>query len=137
MELTFALSELPDVVRKVLEKTGTGKVFAFYGELGAGKTTFIHELCRQMGVDSGLSSPTFSIINEYITENNKVICHMDLYRLKNAMEAVDAGVEECLMSGNTCLVEWPEIISSILPEDTVHCKISLISADQRKLQIKL
>jgi tRNA threonylcarbamoyladenosine biosynthesis protein TsaE len=103
--------------------------------MGAGKTTFIHALCEVLKVKGAISSPTFSIINQYTTEMNTTIYHMDLYRLKDEQEAINAGVEDCLYSGNTCLVEWPEKAPGIFPGDTLHVTITLVNANTRKLNV--
>lgn len=118
--------------------TGNARVFAFHGEMGSGKTTFIHALCDVRGVKDAVTSPTFSIINEYsYTEsgNRKQIFHLDLYRLNDAEEAIQAGVEDCLYSENICLVEWPEKAAAIFPEDTLHVHIEVIDPANRKLRI--
>ena len=105
--------------------------------MGAGKTTFIHALCEGMGVKDVVSSPTFSIINQYKAGNGQTIYHMDLYRIKDESEALNAGVEDCLYSGNTCLVEWPEKAPGIFPDDTLHISITYVDDNTRKLQINL
>ena len=105
--------------------------------MGAGKTTFIHALCQAMGVEDVVSSPTFSIINEYKTKQGKTVYHMDLYRIKDQNEAINAGVEDCLYSGNICLVEWPDKATGILPDDTLHLYITSIADNTRKLKINL
>ncbi len=137
MELTYQLNEIADAVTRFLQCDIQNKVIAFHGEMGAGKTTFIHEICQQLKVQNNVSSPTFSIINEYLSGDGNIIYHMDLYRIKDAREAVDAGVDECFQSGRMCLVEWPEKAPELFPEDTVDCFLTPISADVRKLQIKL
>lgn len=137
MELTYPLSEIADAAAKFLQSGVDHKVIAFHGEMGAGKTTFIHEICYHLKIQNNVSSPTFSIINEYISEDGNIIYHMDLYRIKNEREAVDAGVDECFYSGRMCLVEWPEKAPGLFPENTVHCFLTAIGADVRKLQIKL
>ena len=106
MEVIFKLNEIDKVVATFLAHIGSNIVVAFHGEMGAGKTTFIHALCEAMGVKEAISSPTFSIINEYSTTAGQTIYHLDLYRIKDENEAINAGVEDCLYSGNTCLVEW-------------------------------
>ena len=108
------------------------KVFAFHGAMGAGKTTFIHGLCEARHVRGMVSSPTFSIINEYQTPAGRIF-HVDLYRLQDELEAIRAGVEDCLYSGEICLVEWPERAPDILPEDTVHVSIEPIDPERRKI----
>lgn len=116
-----------------------GSVFAFHGNMGAGKTTFIHSLCDAKGVKDTVGSPTFSIINEYEYTSNgdtKKIFHIDLYRLKDEAEAIQAGVEDCLYSDHLCLVEWPDRSPGIFPEDTVHVYIDVIDSANRRLRIK-
>jgi len=108
------------------------KVFAFEGEMGAGKTTFIHALCDAKQVSSTVGSPTFSIINEYGFPFGKIF-HIDLYRLKDEEEAIRAGVEDCLYSGEICLVEWPQRAPGIFPPETVHISIGLLDRVTRKI----
>jgi tRNA threonylcarbamoyladenosine biosynthesis protein TsaE len=137
MEVNFTLHEIETIAKQLLPQTGNYKVFAFYGEMGAGKTTFINALCKAMGVEDIVSSPTFSIINEYRTKLAKTVYHMDLYRIKDENEAITAGVEDCLYSGNICLVEWPEKAAGIFPDDTLHISISSVDDNTRKLKINL
>jgi tRNA threonylcarbamoyladenosine biosynthesis protein TsaE len=113
-------------------------VVAFHGQMGAGKTTFIHALCDEKKVKDVVGSPTFSIINEYEYDcegTRKLMFHIDLYRLKDEEEAIRTGVEDCLYSGNICLVEWPEKAPAIFPEDTVHLHIEVIDNNTRRLKI--
>ena len=117
--------------------TANHKVFAVHGEMGAGKTTFIHAFCEAMGVRDNISSPTFSIINQYKGKDDRIIYHMDLYRLKDEQEAISSGVEDCLFSGNTCLVEWPEITPGIFPDNTLHLYITAIDSNTRKIAFEL
>jgi tRNA threonylcarbamoyladenosine biosynthesis protein TsaE len=112
-------------------------VIAFHGEMGAGKTTFIHSICRALQVQNTVSSPTFSIINEYLLPAGRIIYHMDLYRLKDESEAIEAGVEDCLHSGKVCLVEWPDKAPGLFSPGTLHCHFHLLTDNQRKLQINL
>jgi tRNA threonylcarbamoyladenosine biosynthesis protein TsaE len=112
------LSGLPAVAKKVLASLENEKVIAFYGEMGAGKTTFIKAICEEMGVTDTISSPTFSIVNEYRGRNGKKIYHFDFYRIKNQDEAYDMGYEEYFYSGALCLIEWPEKIKDLLPLET-------------------
>ncbi|MEI2747743.1 MAG: tRNA (adenosine(37)-N6)-threonylcarbamoyltransferase complex ATPase subunit type 1 TsaE [Ferruginibacter sp.] len=137
MVVNFALNEIDRAAREFLALLGDRKTVAFHGEMGAGKTTFIHALCKVMGVEDVTSSPTFSIINEYKKANGETVLHMDLYRLRDEQEAVSAGVEDGLFSGNLCLVEWPEKAKGIFPEDAVHCYITVTGSSSRKLQINL
>ena len=132
MELRFTLDNIQDIAKQFWQHFSKGKVFAFYGPMGAGKTTFIHALCDQKKVTSTVGSPTFSIINEYAYPEGSIF-HIDLYRLKDAEEAIRAGVEDCLYSGNICLVEWPERAIDILPEDTISLHIRAIDPHTRVL----
>ena len=135
MEVIFTLEEIGDCAEKIRGLTAGHRVFAIHGEMGAGKTTFIHALCKSMGVHENITSPTYSIINQYMAATGETICHMDLYRLKDEEEAINSGVEDCLYSGNTCLVEWPERAPGILPDDALHIYIYVINAHKRKLVI--
>ncbi|MET0244649.1 MAG: tRNA (adenosine(37)-N6)-threonylcarbamoyltransferase complex ATPase subunit type 1 TsaE [Flavitalea sp.] len=132
MEQIFKLESIEAVADDFLETFRNVKVFAFHGEMGAGKTTFITKLSAALGVTGSVSSPTFSIINEYSTGAGKIY-HLDLYRLKSTEEAVLAGVEDVLFSGNTCFVEWPEKAPELLPEQTLHVYITLIDRETRKI----
>jgi tRNA threonylcarbamoyladenosine biosynthesis protein TsaE len=138
MEFHFSLENIREVAMAFWKMAGEAKVIAFHGQMGAGKTTFIHALCEVKGVKDTVSSPTFSIINEYAyTENgisNKIF-HLDLYRLKDEEEAIQAGVEDCLYSDNICLAEWPEKAPGIFPVDTLHVYIEAIDSANRKLGI--
>lgn len=137
MEVNFSLSEIDATAKELLAQTGKHKVFAFHGEMGAGKTTFINALCRAMVVEDIVSSPTFSIINQYKTKDGQTVYHMDLYRIKDENEAINAGVEDCLYSGSICLVEWPDKAAGILPDDALHIHITSIADNTRKLKINL
>jgi tRNA threonylcarbamoyladenosine biosynthesis protein TsaE len=98
-------------------------VFAFYGKMGAGKTTFIKALCNALGVTDMVNSPTFSIVNEYIDGEGNSIYHFDFYRIKRLSEAYDIGFEDYVYSGNLCLMEWPELVEELLPDDVVRVTI--------------
>jgi tRNA threonylcarbamoyladenosine biosynthesis protein TsaE len=144
MEFRFSLDNINEVAKscwqRVAEaKAGSGgSVLAFHGQMGAGKTTFIHALCDVRGVKDVVGSPTFSIINEYVFIENgqeKKIYHIDLYRLRDEEEALQAGVEDCLYSDHICLVEWPEKAPGIFPENTFHIYIEVIDTQTRKLFI--
>jgi tRNA threonylcarbamoyladenosine biosynthesis protein TsaE len=135
MEIFFELDDIENTAKDFLKMANGHQVFAFSGELGAGKTTFISALCDELQVDETVSSPTFSIIQEYKTKTNKIIYHIDLYRIKNKEEAMDAGIEDCLNSNEICFVEWPEKASEIFPRHTVFTNIETISPTSRKLMI--
>lgn len=109
-----------DFIKKIKNK----KVFAFYGEMGAGKTTFIKAICENLGVEDMINSPTFSIVNEYLDADGNIIYHMDCYRIEKESEATDIGVTGYLYSGNYCFIEWPEKIKRLLPDDMVKVKIA-------------
>ena len=117
-----SLAELPEAARQFVALMGDETVYAFYGEMGAGKTTFIRELAKSLGVtDDDVNSPSFSIINEYRSDTTaELIYHFDLYRLDSLDEAFDIGVEDYFDSGAVCLIEWPERIEELLPADTVR-----------------
>lgn len=136
MEIVFELSEIEKGALQFLNATKEYKIIAFSGELGAGKTTFINALCKHLYVEDNVTSPTYSIIQEYNSVDGKVIYHMDLYRIKNTAEAINAGVEDCLNSGNTCLVEWPENAVEVFSLPTVYVQIEIIDNITRKLIIK-
>lgn len=122
----------------ILQKTEPHRVYAFYGKMGAGKTTFIKQLCQEMGTDDVVNSPTFAIVNVYDVEHPQKgeVYHFDCYRLKNIREALDFGAEEYLYSGNYCLIEWPEMIDQILPEDTISIHIDVLENGDRRLTIE-
>jgi len=136
MDVLFTLAQIKSAAVTFLGAVKNTNVIALHGEMGAGKTTFVHALCDELGVKNAVSSPTFSIINEYTTAAGKTIYHLDLYRLKSVQEAIDAGVEDCFYSGNLCLVEWPEIAPAIFPEDTLHVHIEIAGNDERRLVIQ-
>jgi tRNA threonylcarbamoyladenosine biosynthesis protein TsaE len=138
MELIFSLNTIKETATEFWKIAGHAKVIALYGEMGAGKTTFIHALCDVKGVKDPVTSPTFSIINEYTYTANgtaQKIFHIDLYRLKDEEEAIQAGIADCLYSDAICLVEWPEKAPGILPAATLHVFIKVIDSANRKLGI--
>ncbi|TAH43308.1 MAG: tRNA (adenosine(37)-N6)-threonylcarbamoyltransferase complex ATPase subunit type 1 TsaE [Bacteroidetes bacterium] len=122
--------ELHSAAEQLLKFAGETRNFTFSGEMGAGKTTFIKAICRMLGVEHGMSSPTFSIVNEYIGKNNRPIYHFDFYRIKSEREALEIGVEEYFESNGFCMIEWPEKILNLLPEDRVAINI-LVENNQR------
>ena len=131
------LAELPGAAKEFVARMGDSTVFAFYGDMGAGKTTFISELCKALGVDEDdASSPSFSIINEYRSSTTaELIYHFDLYRLESAEEAYDIGAEDYFYSGAVCLLEWPERIEDLLPDDTVKVELKVNPDQSRDLII--
>ena len=128
------VSELERAATSLLELINDHTIVCFYGEMGVGKTTFIKEICKKLGVEDVVSSPTFSIINEYLTENDESVYHFDFYRTEKEEEAFDIGYEEYFYQGNLCLIEWPEKISSIIPENIIKVQITR-SDEQRIIEI--
>ena len=130
-------SELPIVAREFLARAEHCPVWLFYGDMGSGKTTFIKSLCGVLGVTDSPASPTFSIINEYKTDDNKFIYHFDFYRIKNEAEAYDIGSEEYFYSGNLCLVEWPERILSLIPTERAEVSITVENQNHRTIALSV
>ncbi len=127
-------NQLSAVAAQILQQAADRRVFTLQGELGAGKTTFIQHLCRQLDVEDAVTSPTFSIVNEYrIGPSGDPVYHLDLYRLRHLEEALQIGIEEYLYSGYYCFVEWPELIETLLPEDTVRLSITPSGEYRRKI----
>jgi tRNA threonylcarbamoyladenosine biosynthesis protein TsaE len=116
-------SELPSAAKSLINFAGEVKVWIFKGEMGAGKTTFIRSICQELDVVENVSSPTFSIINEYSCKNGELVYHFDFYRIEKEQEAIDIGCEEYFYSGNICLVEWPEKILNLVPEPKIEVTI--------------
>lgn len=116
MKLEYSLQDIEQIVQKVIA-SNPQKVILFHGQMGAGKTTFIKELCKVLGVENPTSSPTFSLVNEYEINDNQLVYHFDMYRLKSQQEAVDMGIDEYLYSGNWCFIEWAENIPDLIPDE--------------------
>lgn len=138
MEKVFTLDGIEEIATWFWKNCPGDRVFAFHGEMGAGKTTLIHALCDMKGVKDVVGSPTFSIVNEYLYDgdgNGGKIFHIDLYRLKDEVEAVQAGIEDCLYSDHICLVEWPERAPGIFPENTVHVHLNITGSGSRTIRI--
>jgi len=129
------LSALPAAAQALLQFAGNQKLFLFYGHMGAGKTTFVKALCEQLGVAENVTSPTFSIVNEY-TGTDAQVYHFDFYRLKDQSEALDMGYEEYFYSGNYCLVEWPEKIPDLLPSHYIQVNIEATGEQTRKISFE-
>ena len=127
-----SLDELKSAAEQLISFGGSEKIFLFYGDMGAGKTTLIKSLCESLGVKEPATSPTFSIVNEYQGQSSKIY-HFDFYRLKNQSEALDLGYEEYFYSGNYCLIEWPEKIAGLLPDHYIQVDISALSNNERLL----
>lgn len=117
--------ELVGVAKSLLNDFSDKKIILFYGEMGVGKTTLIKVLCKQLGVEESTNSPTFSIVNEYLSTSQKSIYHFDFYRIEKEEEVFDMGYEDYFYSGNFCFIEWPEKIPNLLPEEVVKVSIEL------------
>jgi len=121
--------------KKLLEESGNNKIFAFYGSMGAGKTTIIKAICETLGSIDIVSSPTFTLVNEYKTSSGEALYHIDFYRIKKQEEVYDFGIEEYLTGDSYCFMEWPELIEELLPEETVKVRISVDENEQRILSL--
>ena len=132
MDMIYTLSQIEATAQGLLKKFGNKPIWAFHAPMGAGKTTLISELCKQLGVLDRVNSPTFAIMNEYQVEG-KVIYHMDWYRLKDEEEAIQAGIEDALSSGNLCLIEWPEKAAGLLPEAIFQVHLEILDEKSRRL----
>lgn len=120
-----SLDSIHEAAREFIKNMGTGHVFAFYGKMGAGKTTFIKAVCEELGVDDVITSPTFAIVNDYTSsKDDNHIFHFDFYRIKKLEEVYDMGYEDYFYSGSLCFIEWPELIEDILPGDAVKVTIT-------------
>ncbi len=126
-------ADLPAVAREILRTMPGERIFAFYGEMGAGKTTFIKAFCEVLGSNDVVSSPTFSLVNEYEGSGGEVLFHFDFYRIKKLEEVFDIGFEEYVYSGNYCFLEWPERITELLPEKYVQISIEVLNSNERKI----
>ena len=124
---------LAEVSDYLVSQRDAADVIAFYGSMGAGKTTLIKDLCHHMGVTDEVNSPTFAIVNEYVTEEGESVYHFDFYRIKKLEEAYDIGYENYFYSGNLCLIEWPELIEPLLPEKYLRVDIRLGSTDEDRI----
>ncbi|MCR9064773.1 MAG: tRNA (adenosine(37)-N6)-threonylcarbamoyltransferase complex ATPase subunit type 1 TsaE [Cytophagales bacterium] len=134
---TYSLEQLDDVAEDLLAFSSGVTVLTFIGNLGAGKTTLIKELFRQLGVEQNVQSPTFSIVNSYLLDYENELFHFDCYRLKNKEEALDFGIEEYLDSGNLCFIEWPQVIEELLPKPWVEVNIETLDDMSRTITAKI
>ena len=134
--LSKNLSDIEVTAQTFVNEMSDKKVFAFYGEMGVGKTTFIKAVCKVLGVKETISSPTFSIVNEYQKGDNKPIYHFDFYRIKNLEEVYDFGYEDYFYSENLCFIEWPELVEDLLPDNVVKVHITLEDNEERLIFVK-
>ncbi len=128
-----SLAGLKEAAHELLTEFSGERVFAFYGKMGAGKTTFIQSVCKALGSEDNVTSPTFALINEYNTAEMDSIFHFDFYRIKDIVEAYDLGYEDYIYSGNYCLIEWPEMIVSLLPQNLVEVRIEVNEDESRQI----
>ncbi len=135
MNKNYTLSQIPEISREILDAVNN-KILLFYGEMGTGKTTLIKELLKQLGVREIVSSPTFSLVNEYLSNNKEIIYHFDFYRIENEEEAYDIGIEEYFDSDNRCFIEWPGKVENLLPLGAVAIHLVINMDDTRNIQIK-
>ena len=135
MKITFTLEQINQVAKKILDQN-PHKVILLNGEMGVGKTTLIKELAKILGVTEPTSSPTFSLVNEYETNNNQLVYHFDFYRLNNEVEALDMGIDDYLYSSNWCFIEWAEKIPNLIPETHSVITISLLTDGKRSLTLR-
>lgn len=134
MKLEFTLSNIKEAAEKFIEQIGDSRVFAFCGEIGAGKTTFISEVCRLLGADDDFGSPTFSLVNEYADREGNPIYHFDFYRIESPGEGADMGAEDYFYSGNLCLIEWPDRIEPLLPDNVRKVSLSIGADGSRTIE---
>ena len=128
-----SIEEINKVARLFIDGMGSNRIFAFYGNMGAGKTTFIKAICEELGVTDTVTSPTFAIINEYTSPTEGSIYHFDFYRIKKLEEVFDMGFEDYFFSGNLCFIEWPELIEDILPAEAVKVTITQLPDGTREI----
>lgn len=130
-----ALDEIEEVAKKIIEHCNRFNIWLFEGQMGAGKTTLIKSICKQMGVTDNVSSPTFSLLNVYQTGTGDEVYHFDFYRIKDQIEAIDIGSDEYFYSGNHCFIEWPEKIPSLIPDRFIKISINLGKENEREISI--
>lgn len=129
-----SLDNIREAAKAFLAGMGTSKVVAFYGKMGAGKTTFIKAICEELGVEDVITSPTFALVNEYTAGNGAPVYHFDFYRIKRLDEVYDMGYEDYFYGGNLCLLEWPELIEDILPDDAMRVSITELEDGSRVIE---
>lgn len=135
MNTNYSLKELPQIASEIIA-SASNKTLLFYGEMGVGKTTLIKEICKQLGVLDNISSPTFSLVNEYKTNKNNTVFHFDFYRINDENEALDIGIEDYFFDNHWCLIEWPQNIKNLLPLDAIEIHLSILDDGKRNIHIK-
>lgn len=134
MIIKYSIENISEAAQQFISQMGNNKVFAFYGSMGAGKTTFIKAVCEQLGVDDVITSPTFAIVNEYEAKDG-LIYHFDFYRIKKLSELMDMGAEDYFYSGHLCFMEWPELVEEALPMNTQKVTIKALSEIEREVEL--
>jgi tRNA threonylcarbamoyladenosine biosynthesis protein TsaE len=135
MNKNYSLENLNKIAKEIISIV-ENKTLLFYGHMGVGKTTLIKELCKELGVLDNISSPTFSLVNEYQSSKKDKIFHFDFYRITDEEEALDMGIEDYFYGNNWCLIEWPENIENLLPLDAVEIHLTILDEGKRNIQIK-
>ncbi len=135
MNKAYSLHDIPKIAKEIISSVKS-KTILFYGEMGTGKTTLIKEIVKQLGVVDVVNSPTFSLVNEYLSRKGETIYHFDFYRIEKEEEAYDIGIEEYFYDNNWCLIEWPEKVENLLPLESVEIRLTLNPDDTRTIQIK-
>lgn len=133
--IVTCLADLKQVADEFIAVVGERKLFALYGAMGVGKTTFVKSIAEALGVEDDVTSPTFAIVNEYLLKNGESIYHFDFYRIQESSEVLDFGYEEYLYSGNRCFMEWPEMIEDLLPNDVTKCYFTENSDGTREIEV--
>ena len=135
MNKIYSLEKLTEVAIAIIA-VAKNKTLLFYGEMGVGKTTLIKEICKQLEVKDRISSPTYSLVNEYQTSKGETVFHFDFYRITNEVEALDMGIEDYFDSNHWCLIEWPQNVENLLPLETVEIHLTLLESGQRNIHLK-
>jgi tRNA threonylcarbamoyladenosine biosynthesis protein TsaE len=135
MNKNYSLKNVSEIASEIIV-SAKNKTLLFYGQMGVGKTTLIKEICKQLKVSDTISSPTFSLVNEYETNRNEKVFHFDFYRITHEEEALDMGIEEYFDSDAWCLIEWPENIKNLLPLDAVDIHLTILEDENRNIQLK-
>jgi len=135
MNINYSLEDLPSIAIEIVS-TANNKTILFYGKMGVGKTTLIKAICKELEVQDVISSPTFSLVNEYETKKNEKVFHFDFYRITNEEEALDIGIDEYFDNNDWCLIEWPENIENLLPLDAVRIQLTVLEDNERNIQLK-
>lgn len=130
------LTSINETAKEFIAQMGDNRLFFFYGDMGAGKTTFIRAICKELGVTESVNSPTFAIVNEYTDREGKPIYHFDFYRIEKEEEAFDFGYEDYFFSGNLCFVEWPEKIENLIPNEGISVYIQEAENGERSVTLK-